>query len=154
MCDMGSRERRVFLRMRNIRSPSKINALATAPAVAPPMVPRLFWPSTTGDGENEAGAAVWPFAEAAEEEWFEIVLDDVCEGESVFADGVDEEEEDTVAALEGRKSAACFGFEDRNPAVRSPEGQPLLLQAFTLQQPMKAGCVAAHVYHRLPLGHS
>ena len=54
---------------------------------------------------------------------------------------------------DGLNAAAILGFDDRNPAVTSPTGHPLV-QGFDLQQPMKGGDVYAQVYHLLPVGHS
>ena len=54
---------------------------------------------------------------------------------------------------DGLKAAAIFGFDDRNPAVISPNGQPSV-HGFDLQHPINGGVVAAQVYHLLPVGHS
>ena len=59
---------------------------------------------------------------------------------------LDVEEEEELAAPEGRKLAATLGFDERKPAVKSPAGHPLLEQAFTLQQPMNGGVVPVQVY--------
>ena len=127
----------------NARSPSRISAAATLPAVAPAIVLELVC-FPVGCGEGDAPT------EAAEEDAMTVELDDVCDDEIADA-GVDEEE-DVAAASEGRKSAASSGLEDRKPAVRSPAGQPSP-QGLLLQQPMNGGCVEAQVYQRLPVGH-
>ena len=49
------------------------------------------------------------------------------------------------------KIAAIAGFELRNPAVTSPTGYSPSVQGLLLQQPMKGGVVAAHVYQLLDL---
>ena len=82
--------------------------------------------------------------ELSELELEEVLLDD-DEVEDVLED----------ADPDGRKSAATFGFDERNPAVTSPVGQPVVpVHGFVLQQPMKGGSVAEQVYHSLPVGHS
>lgn len=130
-------------RKKNMRSPSRSSAAATLPAVAPAIVPELVClPVACGEGDA--------LIEAAEEDEIAVGVDDVCDDEVACA-GVDEEE-DIAAELEGRKSAASSGFEDKKPAVRSPAGHPSL-QGLLLQQPMNGGCVDAQVYQRLPVGH-
>lgn len=81
----------------------------------------------------------WPTAEVGEVNVDFVVLE---EDDVVWLD------DDPLA----RNGAAILGFEERNPAVRSPGGQPWL-QGFDLQHPINGGVVPVHVYHRLPVGH-
>lgn len=87
------------------------------------------------------------------------VLDDL-DGE-LMVDGVEDETLEDAVGFEvaageppdGLNAAASCGFEERNPAVRSPTGQPFWLQGLDLQQPKNGGSVALQVYHLLPVGH-
>ena len=86
----------------------------------------------------------------------EMVLEEVETSDEEEETDVDEAEELEDAAEDppdGLKAAAIFGFDDRKPAVRSPNGQPSV-HGFDLQHPINGGVVAAQVYHLLPIGHS
>lgn len=77
--------------------------------------------------------------------------------EEVDADCAVDDENDVVGLDEDsldRNGAASSGFELRNPAVRSPAGQPPE-QGFApvLQHPINGGVVYLHVYQLLPSGH-
>ena len=76
----------------------------------------------------------------------------LVEVEVATADEVAAEDEVADVVLT-RNGAATLGFEERNPAVKSPGGHPLLAHGFDLQQPKNGGVVPVQVYHRLPVGH-
>ena len=114
----------------------------TPPTVAPAIIP--VWCAI---GIARTGAAVALGAEGVELvselvsevdviELLVVVDDEVSEGEVL-------EEGDIVVdgEPEGEKGAASAGFEARNPAVRSPSGQPLP-HGELLQHPMNGGSVS------------
>ena len=71
-----------------------------------------------------------------------------CDGDAVGLDIAADEPPD------GLNSAASDGFEDRNPAVRFPSGQPVdWAKGLDLQQPMNGGLVSVQVYQWLSVGH-
>ncbi len=119
---------------------------ARPPTVAPAIVPvEVVWVGISANAAVVVNAAD-EFVDAGEE----LALE-VCELLEV-ADEAEAEAEDAAA---GRKSFATAGFEERNPAVTSPLGHPVVpVHGLDLQQPKKGGTVAVHVYHSLPLEHS
>jgi len=117
---------------------------ARPPTAAPAIVPvEVLWVGISANAPVLVNAAD-ESVDAGEE----LALE-VCE----LLEVADEVETEDAAA--GRKSFATAGFEERNPAVTSPLGHPVVLvHGLDLQQPKKGGSVVAHVYHSLPLGHS
>ena len=125
----------------------------TPPTVAPAIIP--VWCTV---GAARAGPAVALAADEVElvKELASELVDgddvDVIKLVDVIVDEMREEEvlEEGDAAVdgepEGEKGAASAGFEDRNPPVRSPSGQPLS-QGLLLQHPINGGSVSLHVYH-------
>ena len=118
-----------------------------AKAATPPAVPPAIAPTGGELGVRKgvaAGCAIGDIplidVEVAEED--EVVTEDEV--------GADVEVADVVLV---RNAAATLGFEERNPAVKSPWGHPLLAHGFDLQQPRNGGVVPVQVYHRLPVGH-
>lgn len=103
------------------------------------------------------------FVDVEADEWFAEEVEAVIVGEDRFVDAeadewvAEEVDKNDVVWLDDdpldRNGAALLGFESRNPAVRSPTGQPFCAQGFDLQHPIKGGVVAVHVNQRLPLGH-
>lgn len=100
-----------------------------------------------------AGAEVWLAADTEVAPVVVVVEIDELEGlvvvELLLDEELDEEELATVledAPPAGKNTAAIAGFDDKNPAVTSPLGQPLV-HGLDLQQPMKGGLVYSQVYH-------
>lgn len=121
---------------------------ATPPTTPPAMAPGLTW--LDADTAVLCGCA----AEVAD-----VDVDDWDGRADDWGGGRVGEDVDVALVVrlvlteeEDRNGAAMAGFESRNPAVKSPVGQPLV-HGLDLQQPMKGGSVKAQVYHRLPWGH-
>ena len=115
---------------------------ATPPAAPPAMAP-------TG-GELGVGKGV---AAGCAIGGIPLVEVEVAAADEVVTEvevGAEDEVADVVLA---RNGAATLGFEERNPAVKSPGAHPLLAHGFDLQQPRNGGVVPVQVYHRLPVGH-
>ena len=96
-----------------------------------------------------AGAEVWLAANTAVALVVVVAEIDELEGLVVVELLLDEDELATVledAPLAGKNTAAIAGFDDKNPAVISSLGQPLV-HGLDLQQPMKGGLVYSQVYH-------
>ena len=138
---------------------------ANPPTAPPAIVPALLWGAGALAGAGDevglvAGREVvvtvgraadgeTPEDDVASDELDELELEEVLLDEDEVEDVLEDADPD------GKKSAATLGFDDRNPAVTSPVGQPVVpVHGFVLQQPIKGGTVKEHVYHSLPAGHS
>lgn len=146
---------------RYIISAAIVMAITTIPPTTPPEIAAgLVWCAPEVLGASAAAVAGIKAAVVEVEAVGETRFVD-AEADEWIAEEVDEDDviwlDDEVIWLDDdaldRNGAALLGFESRNPAVRSPTGQPFCAQGFDLQHPIKGGVVAVHVNQRLPLGH-